>query len=182
MSPDQTIRILQRLLLASSDSSRAYRCAAGAVTSPGFETLFDEYGKDHARIASWVTRQIARVCREQHVETPPPLTQQPNSHDLSFLLTTDPYALLAVCINLQDVLIDELGKAKESSLAAPLHRFIVGEYEQVRWAREGLDRLRRERKTPSRPRASVNVMEQLRLLEAQSFEPERFVGHQSVAR
>ncbi len=175
MSPDQTIHTLQQLLVASSASTQAYRGAASAIGSPGVATLLGEYGKDHARIASWVSRQIARVCRDQHMETPSPLSPVPGSHDLSFLLTRDVASLLGVCIKVQDAVIDAFAKAKDSSLAAPLHRFIAREHEQLRWAREGLDRLRRERPT-QRPNASLNVMEQLRLLEAQSFEPERFVS------
>ena len=181
MSPDQTLSILQQLLVASSASTQAYRSAAGAVAAPGFATLFIEYGKDHARIASWLSRHIARVCREQHMELPPPLPPAPRSHDLSFLLTQDVYALLGVCIKLQDAVVEAFGKAKDSSLALPLRRFIAREHEQLRWAREGLDRLRRERPT-LRPSGSHDVMEQLRMLEARSFEPERFAGQESVAR
>ena len=173
MSPDNTIRLLQRLLIASSASTQAYRRAAGSIDMTGFSTLFIEYAKDHARIASWVSRQIARVCRERHLETPAPVTTTA-SQELSFLMTNDLYALLNICIRLQDAVVTAFGEAKDSALAAPLRRFIAREYEQLKWAREGLDRLRRER--TAQASGTRNAMEQLRLLQSGAFEPDRFAG------
>ena len=175
MSPDQTIRILQQLLVASAASTEAYRSAAYRSTSLGFATLFSEYAKDPGRIASWLSRQIARVCRERKV-SPPPLPQRPKSLDREVALTTNDIVLLGECIALQDSVVAECGAAKDSLLSGDIRRFIARELERLRWAREGLDLLRQERPAQRPTIAGLNVMEQLRLLEARSFEPERFLS------
>jgi hypothetical protein len=175
VSPDQTIQILQQLLVASAASTEAYRSAAFRSTSLGFSTLFSEYAKDHGRIASWLTRQIARVCRDRKV-SPPPMPQAPVLLDREVsILSTDPNVLLGECIALQDSVVAAFGAAKDS-LSGEIRRFITRELERLRWAREGLDLLRQERPAPRPTSSGRNVMEQLRLLEAQSFEPERFVS------
>lgn len=175
MSPDQTVNILQQLLVASVASTEAYRSAAYRSTSLGLATLFSEYSKDHGRIASWLKRQIARVCRERKM-SPPPLPTSPHSFDKEVAPnTSDANLLLGECIALQDSVVAEFGAAKVSLLSGELRRFIVRELERLRWAREGLDLLRQERPTPRPAIAGRNVMEQLRLLEARSFEPERFM-------
>jgi len=179
VSPDVTIRTLKRLFAASSASTQAYRRAAGSMMSPSLTTLFAEHSKDHARIASWLSRQIARVCREQHLENPPFLPEMHESHDLQSFLTRDPEELLRLCAQLHDAVIEAFEEANATALAAPLHRFIAREYDQLRWARQGLDRVRRERPT-QQPQTSANVMEQLKLLCAPSFEAERFAGSELV--
>jgi hypothetical protein len=173
MSPDNTIRLLQRLHAASSASTQAYRRAAGTIDMTGFSTLFIEYAKDHARIASWVSRQIARVCRERHLEAPSLNTS--TSQELDFLTTNDLYALLNICIKLQDTVVTVFAEAKDSALAAPLRRFIAREYEQLKWAREGLDRLRQERSNQARE-TRKNAMDQLRQLQSGRFEADSFAG------
>jgi hypothetical protein len=90
-------------------------------------------------------------------------------------VTNDPNILLGECIALQDSVVAAFGAAKDS-LSGDVRRFIVRELERLRWAREGLDLLRQERPAPRPSMSGRNVMEQLRLLEAQSFEPERFLS------
>ncbi len=157
--------ILERLLEVTVASRDAFAKAACAVRSPGYAALFVERVEDHARIATYLTEQLASGI-------PSATTPHHNVNVASgseAYGVRDPFDILGECLRVLDVAILEFSRAYGPSITLAQRIQLARHQNQMEWAREELFDLRADCSTPRVARPRLNLAEPFGPTEAPSL-------------
>lgn len=165
--------IRRRLLTITVALRDAFARAACAVGSPGLAALLAQRASDQARIASYLSAQLAEPSRtfalesatpngEKHGDSPGTVNEPTGIARAASINDAD--ALLGECIRLLDASMLEFRGAHGRAMSLTERILLDRHRDQMGWAREELLHLRGEQQAPRFPRRDEDTAVQLHLL------------------
>ena len=165
--------IRRRLLTVTVALRDAFARAACAVGSPGLAALLAQRASDQARIASYLSAQLAVPSRtsalesatptgEKHGDSPGTVNEPTGFARAASISDAD--ALLGECIRLLDASMLEFRGAHGRAMSLTERILLDRHRDQMGWAREELLHLRGEQQAPRFPRRDEDTAVQLHLL------------------
>ena len=165
--------IRRRLLTATVALRDAFARAACAVGSPGLAALLAQRASDQARVASYLSAQLAVPSRTSALESATPTGEkhgdspgtvnEPTGFALAASIN-DADALLGECIRLLDASMLEFRGAHGRAMSLTERILLDRHRDQMGWAREELLHLRGEQPAPRLLRRDEDTAVQLHLL------------------
>ena len=171
-SPDSA-PIRRRLLTVTVALRDAFARAACAVGSPGLAALLAQRASDQARVASYLSAQLAVPSRtsalesatptgEKHGDSPGTVNEPTGFARAASISDAD--ALLGECIRLLDASMLEFRGAHGRAMSLTERILLDRHRDQMGWAREELLHLRGEQPAPRLLRRDEDTAVQLHLL------------------
>lgn len=169
--------IRRRLLTVTVALRDAFARAACAVGSPGLAALLAQRASDQARVASYLSAQLAVPSRtsalesatptgEKHGDSPGTVNEPTGFARAASISDAD--ALLGECIRLLDASMLEFRGAHGRAMSLTERILLDRHRDQMGWAREELLHLRSEQQAPRFPRRDEDTAHQLHLLHPSS--------------